>query len=196
MRVKSYPASKSELCVMIVEDNDHMRTLLRTLLKAMEIRRIVEFKEGAEALAQLGHERPDFIVTDLSMAPMDGLQFTRSVRHLPDESQCVTPIIMVTGHTERRRIEVARDAGVNEILAKPVTAAGLFQRIDLIVNRPRPFVRTADYVGPCRRRKRDPHFNGPWLRSSDAERLEKDRTDRVEVEEVSAVGSSHLVQKF
>jgi CheY-like chemotaxis protein len=181
---------------MIVEDNDHMRTLLRTLLKAMEVRRIVEFKEGAEALAQLGQVRPDFIVTDFSMAPMDGLQFTRSVRRLPDESQCVIPIIMVTGHTERRRIEVARDAGVNEILAKPVTAAGLFQRIDLIVNRPRAFVRTADYVGPCRRRKRDPHFNGPWLRSSDASRIEKEKADTVAVDEVSAVANSHLTAKF
>jgi CheY-like chemotaxis protein len=167
---------------MIVEDNDHMRTLLRTLLKAMGIRRIVEFHEGAEALAELGNVKPDFIVTDLSMAPMDGLQFTRSLRHLPDESQCVIPIIMVTGHTERRRVEVARDVGVTEILAKPVTAAGLFHRIDEIVNRPRPFVRTSDYAGPCRRRRRDPDYLGPWRRSSDTE-----NGDTVAVDEMAPI---------
>ena len=165
---------------MIVEDNDHMRTLLRTLLKAMGIRRIFEFNEGQEALQQIGAVKPDFILTDLSMVPMDGLHFTHAVRHLPSESQCVIPIIMVTGHTERLRVEVARDMGVNEILAKPVTAAGLFHRIDEIVHRPRPFVRTSDYCGPCRRRRRDPEYLGPWRRSTD------ENKETVAVEQVAA----------
>jgi len=74
---------------------------------------------------------------------------------------------MVTGHTERHHIEAARDAGVNEILAKPITVAGLTQRIEEIVLRPRPFLRTASYIGPCRRRRANPHFAGPWRRKDD-----------------------------
>jgi DNA-binding response OmpR family regulator len=89
---------------------------------------------------------------------------------------------MVTGHTERRRIEVARDAGVNEILAKPVTPAGLFHRIDEIVKRPRPFVRTNDYAGPCRRRRRDSAYQGPWRRSADNE-----NTRAVEIDDIAPV---------
>jgi two-component system chemotaxis response regulator CheY len=158
----------SELCMLLVEDNSHMRTLLRTLLKGMGFQRILEYSDGAQALEQLGTTRPDFILTDLSMAPMDGLQFTRSVRRLPSQDLCVIPIIMVTGHTERRRIKAARDAGVSEILAKPVTAGGLYHRINEIVHRPRPFVRSPDYCGPCRRRKVDPDYFGPWRRVSDA----------------------------
>lgn len=146
-----------------------MRALLRTLLNAMGIRRIVECLEGADALKQLPLVKPDFILTDLSMAPMDGIHFTRAVRYLPDESECVIPIIMVTGHTERRRIEAARDAGVTEILAKPITAAGLFQRIEEIVLRPRPFVRSPEYCGPCRRRQSKADYAGPWRRKTDAQ---------------------------
>ena len=153
--------------LLLVEDNEHMRALLRTLLKAMGIRRIVECTEGSEALRQLPTVKPDFILTDFSMAPMDGLYFTRAIRRLPDESECVIPVIMVTGHTERRRIEAARDAGVSEILAKPVTAAALFQRIEEIVLRPRPFVRSPEYCGPCRRRQAKPDYAGPWRRATD-----------------------------
>ena len=157
------------LHVLLVEDNEHMRALLRTGLNAMGIRRIIEFTEGGEALKKFAALKPDFIVTDLSMAPMDGIHFTRAIRRLPDQALCVVPIIMVTGHTERSRVEAARDAGVNEILAKPIAAAGLFHRVEEIVYRPRPFVRSPEYHGPCRRRKDAPDYVGPWRREGDTE---------------------------
>jgi CheY-like chemotaxis protein len=157
----------TSLCVLIVEDNEHMRRLLRTLLSAMGIRQIHEFADGEAGLAAVKALKPDFILTDFSMAPMDGVEFTRAVRRLPENGECVVPIIMVTGHTERRRVQIARDAGVTEILAKPVTAAALYQRIETIVNKPRPFVRTPDYIGPCRRRRALPDYIGPWRRKDD-----------------------------
>jgi two-component system chemotaxis response regulator CheY len=101
---------------------------------------------------------------------MNGIDFTRAVRELPDKSDCVVPIIMVTGYTERHRVEQARDAGINEILAKPVTPAALFQRIEEIVLRPRAFVRAPNYSGPCRRRRENPDYVGPWRRKADADR--------------------------
>ena len=167
---KKLDRASNGLHVLVIEDNEHMRTLLRTILNAMGIRRIIEFDEGSTALHKFAALKPDFIVTDLSMAPMDGLHFTRAIRRLPDQSLCVVPIIMVTGHTERSRVEAARDAGVNEILAKPIAAAGLFHRVEEIVYRPRPFVRSPNYCGPCRRRRDDPDFIGPWRREADAER--------------------------
>jgi DNA-binding response OmpR family regulator len=97
---------------------------------------------------------------------MNGIDFTRAVRELPDKSDCVVPIIMVTGYTERHRVEQARDAGINEILAKPVTPAALFQRIEEIVLRPRAFVRAPNYSGPCRRRRENPEYVGPWRRKA------------------------------
>ena len=58
------------------------------------------------------------------------------------------PIIMITGHTEKHRVEAARDAGVTEFLAKPITAANLFARIAEIVERPRAFVRCGQLFRP------------------------------------------------
>ncbi|HXJ00195.1 MAG TPA: response regulator [Micropepsaceae bacterium] len=169
MKIRINSSGLGPLTALIVEDNEHMRILLRTMLKAFGIREIFECKEGGEALRFIKHKMPDFALVDLAMAPMDGLHFTQAVRALPDKTDCVLPIIMVTGYTERRRIEAARDAGVTEILAKPVTPAGLFQRIEEIVLRPRPFVRTSTYCGPSRRRRNNPDYVGPWRRKEDAD---------------------------
>ncbi len=70
------------------------------------------------------------------------------------------PIILLTGHTERRRVQEARDAGVSEILVKPVTAHDLQTRIETILKRPRPFIYHRSYCGPCRRLWHDPDYGG------------------------------------
>jgi DNA-binding response OmpR family regulator len=103
------------------------------------------------------------------MKPMDGIAFAREVRNNAGSPNPYIPIIMVTGHTERRRIEQARDAGVTEIMAKPITAGNLFQRIGEIVERPRAFVKSLTYFGPDRRRRADPDYDGPFRRREDFE---------------------------
>jgi len=87
------------------------------------------------------------------MEPMDGLEFTRAVRMDPTSPNPFIPIIMLTGHTEMHRIVEARDAGVTEFLAKPVTANGVYARIKSVVENPRPFIKTDRYLGPSRRRR-------------------------------------------
>jgi DNA-binding response OmpR family regulator len=65
----------------------------------------------------------------------------------------------------------ARDAGVNEFVAKPVTARTLLDRIVATIYRPRAFVRTKDYFGPDRRRRADPDYAGPLRRAAELEAL-------------------------
>jgi two-component system, chemotaxis family, chemotaxis protein CheY len=167
MKTDLKAADLARLCVLIVDDNEHMRVLLRRLLGKLGIDRTHEYAEARAALADLSLHKPNLIFTDLSMENMDGIELTRALRRLPSESECTVPVVMVTGHTERHHIEAARDAGVNEILAKPITVAGLTQRIEEIVLKPRPFVRSANYIGPCRRRRANPNFIGPWRRKDD-----------------------------
>ena len=162
-------ATFDHLKALIVEDNVHMRTLLRSLLTALGINHVYEAGNGAEAFAILRERSPDLILTDLSMKPVDGIAFTREVRLSHASPSPYVPIIMITGHTERHKVEAARDAGVTEFLAKPITAQGLFLRIAQIVERPRPYVRCAEYFGPDRRRRADELFAGPWRRHEDIE---------------------------
>jgi CheY-like chemotaxis protein len=155
------------LRALIVEDNPHMRTLLKSLLHALGLKQVYEAAEGAAAFEALRERNPDFILTDLSMKPMDGIEFTRQVRGSKDSPNPYIPIIMVTGHTERPLIMTARDAGVTEILAKPITARSLMLRIAQVIDKPRAFVRCGDYFGPDRRRRTPEDYAGPWRRHDD-----------------------------
>ncbi|MBS0282546.1 MAG: response regulator [Proteobacteria bacterium] len=155
------------LRVLVVEDNKHMRSLLRSLLNSIGIREIHEAANGTVALDILREKPCDLVLSDLAMLPMDGIDFTRDVRRSPRSANPFVPVIMITGHTERHKVEAARDAGVTEFIAKPITAQGLFARIAEILERPRAFVRCESYFGPDRRRKAQENYTGPWRRHGD-----------------------------
>ena len=71
---------------------------------------------------------------------------------------------MLTGYTRVDQVRQARDAGVNEFLAKPVSVRAILSRLISVIEHPRPFVRTKSYFGPCRRRRGDDEYRGPERR--------------------------------
>lgn len=155
-----------QLSVMIVDDNQHMRSLVRAIMEAIGIRNVIEARDGEHALDKMRNNEVHLVITDWNMEPMDGIDFTRYLRSSPDSPDPFIPVIMLTGHTERAKVELARDAGVDEFIAKPVTAKALLARINSIVNNRRPFIRTGRYFGPDRRRKNMP-FDGPEKRADE-----------------------------
>ncbi len=154
------------LNVLIVDDNRHMRFLVRMILKSLGVRDIMEAEEGASALKTLNNFDADIVICDWNMQPMDGIEFTKIIRTSDDSPNAYVPIIMLTGHTEVSRVVTARDAGVNEFLAKPVSAKKIYQRIKTILDHPRQYVRTPSYFGPDRRRRQDPEYDGPERRKA------------------------------
>jgi len=164
------------LRILLVDDNHHMRVMLTEILRAIGVKHVFQAGDGAEALQLMRTHQVDVIMTDLAMQPVDGIDFVRLLRNSPDSLNQMCPVIMITGHSTSRRVGEARDAGVNEFLAKPVTARGVIERIGEIVEHPRPYVRTSNYFGPERRRRAEPHYPGPWRRSTDAERDETPQT--------------------
>jgi CheY-like chemotaxis protein len=154
--------------VLLVDDNQHMRAIVMTVLAGVGVRHVRETRDGAEALEALRNWPADLAIVDFQMFPLDGVEFTRMVRNAPDSKNPYLPIIMMTGHSEKSRVLEARDAGVTEFVAKPLTAKAILERMQSVIYRPRPFVRTAGYFGPDRRRRDDTTFAGPWVRASDA----------------------------
>ncbi|MGY8961106.1 MAG: response regulator [Alphaproteobacteria bacterium] len=140
------------LNVLLVEDDQAMRALVCDILLAFHIQNVATATDGSRAYAELLHFPADFVITDWSMEPLDGIEFTKMVRTAPDSPNPFVPVIMLTAHTQRQRIMEARDCGVTEFLAKPVTVNSLYTRIVGIIEDPRPFVRTPSYFGPDRRR--------------------------------------------
>lgn len=140
------------LNMLLVEDDASMRALIRDILYSFGISNIQTAQDGSKAYSELRHFPADIVITDWVMEPLDGLDFTRMVRTSPDSPNPFVPIIMLTAHTSLDRVIEARDSGVTEFLAKPVTAKGLYSRIVTVIENPRQFVRASEYFGPDRRR--------------------------------------------
>ncbi|MDO9079054.1 MAG: response regulator, partial [Brevundimonas sp.] len=87
-----------------------------------------------------------------------------------DTANPYLPIIMRTGHSEKSRVYEARDAGVTEFVVKPITAKAILDRIQAVIFKPRPFVKTDGYFGPDRRRSTAPNYKGPMRRATDQAR--------------------------
>jgi CheY-like chemotaxis protein len=138
---------------LVVDDNRYMRNLLRGILSAFGTKDVREAGDGADAFKELRHYSPDIIISDNYMSPLDGIEFTRMLRTGRDSPAPKVPVIMVTGYTDLHNVIAARDAGVHEFLAKPVSAHALYGRIHNVLTKPRPFVKTPGYFGPCRRRR-------------------------------------------
>lgn len=155
--------------VLIVDDNRPMRILVRSLLRAAGLRRTFEANDPAEAFDILHANPIDLVITDLAMKPLDGIEFTTMIRRASDSPNPYVAVIMMTGHAERSRVALARDAGVTSFLVKPLSAKALIDHLNNAVVDPRPFVRSATYFGPDRRVFIDPHFRGPFRRASDRE---------------------------
>jgi CheY-like chemotaxis protein len=160
------------ITVLVVDDNQHMRSILKELLKSAGVTDIKEASDPVDAFEILKNGPVDLLLADLSMPIIDGVEFVKMVRTSADSPNPFLPVIMVTGHSERTKVMAARDAGVNEFLVKPVTAKALMERLSLIVNTPRPFVKSPTYFGPDRRRRASATYEGPWRRATDKDRHE------------------------
>ena len=156
------PAS---LKILVVDDNPHICTIVSALLQQTGFGQVRTATSGPEALDILKVWDADAAVIDCLMEPMDGLELTRRLRK-PTSPNPTLPIVMMTSYTERARILEARDAGVSELVAKPIVPARLLARLNAAVFQPRPFVKSTGYTGPSRRRA-TPGAGGPRRRLSD-----------------------------
>ena len=139
--------------VLVIDDNRHMLNLVSEILHALGVRKVRQAGDAAKAFQELKHFMADVIISDWYMEPLDGLDFVRLVRTAKDSPNPYIPIIMLSGYTEYRRIAEARDSGINEFLAKPISAKSIYQRLATIIDNPRSFIRCKSYFGPDRRRQ-------------------------------------------
>jgi CheY-like chemotaxis protein len=134
--------------VLVVDDNQFMRKLIRNLLVNVGVKNIHEAGDGITGLEAIRTLSPDVVVLDWEMPFLNGAELVRIVRSpgvfpVPD-----VPIIMLSGHGERWRVVEAARLGVNEYLRKPISAKALLDRLITILAKPRPMVQLGSYYGP------------------------------------------------
>lgn len=159
------------LKVLVVDDNQHMRRLVVTILQAFGVLQISEAVDGDQAWKMLRECNPDVIILDWMMDGLSGIDLVKMIRTSNQTPNPFVPIIMLTGHTHIDHVRQARDAGANEFLAKPVSVKAVMSRLVAVIEQPRPYVRTKVYFGPCRRRRGKDEYRGPERRVAAAEAM-------------------------
>lgn len=144
----------AQLTVLLVDDSTYMTRLLTAVLRGLRVGRVTTATNANDGWERFVEKRPDFIISDWRMRPLSGPEFLRKVRHDPASPNRFVPFIFLTGFTEKKKIELARDGGTHDFLAKPVTAKVIYERIVHLIENPRPFIESDSFFGPDRRRQR------------------------------------------
>ncbi len=99
--------------LLIVEDSGPMRRMIRGLVEDL-VDAVHECEGGADALAACREHRPEWVLMDIQMEPVDGLAATRQIKAaFPD-----TKVVMVTNYGDRQMREAASDAGASDYVLK------------------------------------------------------------------------------
>lgn len=157
----------SSLSALVVDDNRHMRILALSLLRGFGFKHIREAGDVEAAWTIMRAKPADIVLLDLDLPGDNGSVLIERIRRDPASFISDAAIIVMTAFTDRPRLFGARDAGASEIVAKPLSAKSLLDRIVAVIDHPRPFVHGPAYVGPDRRRRTHPEFCGPHRRRSD-----------------------------
>ena len=120
---------RSRPTIMVVEDSDDIRLMLRRSLE-MNAYQVIEARNGKEAVEQVMRQCPDLILMDLHLPVLDGLAATEQIRACRDVCKQV-PILAVTAHDTYGMKQAALDAGCDGYLVKPLD----FERLDKILRR-------------------------------------------------------------
>ena len=152
--------------VLIVDPAPASARLLADLMRNIAPAQIWNSRTTRKGLEAAGQVTPQLIFVELSGDGVDGIAFTRQLRH--SEMDCrQAPVIMVTATATAGAIIAARDAGVHEFLRKPYSAKDLLRRLEAVTLRPRDWIEAVHYVGPDRRRFNSGDYAGPLKRRSD-----------------------------
>ncbi len=119
--------------ILVVDDFSTMRRIIRNILKEIGYTNVDEADDGSTALEKLKGGGFQFVITDWNMPNMPGIELLKAIRQ--DDALKHTPVLMITAEAAKENVVTAVQAGVNNYIVKPFTAAALKERIDLILEK-------------------------------------------------------------
>ncbi len=118
----------SAIRVLVVDDQQTIRSLVRNGLQQLGFVEVVEAIDGEDALRKLIGQKFHLIISDFNMPNLDGLGLLRAVR--AHDALKGTGFIMLTGRADKELVQRAVQFGVNNYLVKPFTVATLKEKIE------------------------------------------------------------------
>lgn len=117
--------------VLVVDDYNTMRRILRNLLSQIGFSNVEEAEDGSTGLRKLRERGFGLVISDWNMAPMSGLEFLKEVRS--DGQLKDTPFIMITAESKTENVVAAKEAGVSNYIVKPFNADTLKKKIEAVL---------------------------------------------------------------
>lgn len=117
--------------VIIIDDNDTTRAMLRSILRSEGIDVVAEARDGAAGLAMVKKHKPGVVCLDVLMPDMGGLEVLAQIRREFPEIR----VVMVTGSTDRETVQAAVQGGAVAYLVKPFNVAKVLAAFEMAVGR-------------------------------------------------------------
>ncbi len=135
----------SKLHILVVEDEGYTRAVITRALKGMGTGKISSAKDGWKALAILQETKwqVDVILLDLQMPRVNGYEFLKKLYDEFEPPISDTPVVVISGHSDKKALDRARGMGIGLFLLKPITAAQVRTRINAAMRPRREFFRIA-----------------------------------------------------
>ncbi len=148
--MKFYDLGK--LNILVLEKHLLIRRLLTEVFEEFGVASVFSTAEPAQAYEYFRKFSPDLVLCDWT-PDLNGMAFLSRVRKSKDSPNPFASVIVATASTELRHVIAARDMGMTEFLAKPISAEALYRRICMVIEDKRPFVKNKQFFGPDRRRR-------------------------------------------
>lgn len=116
-------AGRRERLVLVVDDDDVIRRVVRTVLEADDFA-VVEARDGAEAIERVAASNPTVVVLDVMMPGMDGVEVCRRL-HADG-----TKVLMLTARDDAATEVASKEAGADGFLAKPFSSVELLDTVE------------------------------------------------------------------
>ena len=139
--------------ILVVESSEHMASIFRMVLSMLSVPagNIDVINNADDAFVSYTRKIHDVIITDWMGNSGEGLEFVKMVRTNDESPNRYVPIIMSAGSGNLSRVIASRDVGVSEYLMKPFSAKDLAMRLVRVIEKPKPFIVSDNYVGHDRR---------------------------------------------
>ncbi len=142
----------TQLSILVLEKHLLIRKLLTDVFGEFGVPTVQSTGDPSIAWDMFRQSPTDIILSDWTEG-LDGMAFLTKVRQDEGSPDPFVPVVVCTANTEYRHICIAREKGMTEFLAKPVSAHTIYSRICALVENHRPFIRITNFFGPDRRRR-------------------------------------------
>ena len=128
-------AAYKRLKVLVIEDEPDVRRLICRMLERLGVASILEAQDGASGFAQVQGGRPDVVLCDIHMTPVDGQEFLKRVRAAETDWVRALPVVFLSGDHNLDTVRLATQSHVDGYMVKPLSLDDMKKQLDILITR-------------------------------------------------------------